>query len=354
MGKDPEAFVYVDPETGKRISTHSMIKTMRRCPKQAEYKYVRRLKRKVHGRPLTVGSWMHKLQEAHGKGEDWREEHARQCAKFGELFDEEREKLGDLPDECARMMRSYLWHYQNDDWKVLETEFTLETEFPDGTIYRAKIDNLIENQFGLWIADHKWHKKFPDFQYRILDAQSALYIWAAIRNGIPVQGHIWNYGLSKPPSKPELILSGARVSRWSTMLTDYPTAARFFKNNSDLSLAPYKAKLRMLKAQQYMPGSPQTSPFFRRVILEKSDNMLKQVAREGHHTSKRMHNYPWDKPEFVERVVDRSCTFMCDYSEICAAELFTGSTPVNIHRNFKVGDPMDYYYDDDRKDERDN
>ena len=36
-----------------------------------------------------------------------------------------------------------------------EVEFVLETEFPDGTIYRGKIDLLIENHGGLWIVDHK-------------------------------------------------------------------------------------------------------------------------------------------------------------------------------------------------------
>jgi hypothetical protein len=36
--------LYTDDKTGKLISTHSMLKTFRRCPKQAEFKYVHRLK----------------------------------------------------------------------------------------------------------------------------------------------------------------------------------------------------------------------------------------------------------------------------------------------------------------------
>src|SRR6478609_1788452 len=86
--------LYIDD--GKRISTHSMLKTFRRCPKQAEYKYVERLQPKIMGRPLRFGTWMHALQEAHGKGEDWREEHERLTKKWDLLFDEEKDAIGNL------------------------------------------------------------------------------------------------------------------------------------------------------------------------------------------------------------------------------------------------------------------
>lgn len=336
--------LYADPETGKPVSTHSMLKTFRRCPKQMEYKFVMRLKPKRLGRPLRLGSWMHKLLEAHGNGEEWREEHERQCKEFSQLWDEEKDDIGDLPGDCERLMLSYLWHYQHDEWKVLENELTLETELPDGSIYRCKIDKLIENQYGLWLADHKWFSQVPTHEARLRDGQSALYVWCALRNRIPVQGFIWDYGRSKCPTIPTLIKSGARVSRWATMDTDYPTAAKFFKAHPDLALGPYKPKLRYLKSLQYVPGEPQSSPFFRRVVIEKSPAMLKRVATENYHTHKRMHSYDFTNRDAVERVVERSCDFSCNFTDICTMELYGGNIQPLLKR-YKVGDPMEYYQD---------
>lgn len=341
--------LYIDPDSGSNVSTHSMIKTFRRCPKQAEYKYVERLKPRVLGRPLRLGTWMHELEEVHANGGDWREKHRELIEeRWNKLFDEEKSDIGDLPGHAERLMISYLWHYANDNWTYLESEFVLECTFPDGTIYRAKIDNLVEDQFGLWIVDHKWHARMPNHDYRILDSQSGLYVWAALANGIPVQGHIWNYGLSKPPTYPEPLKSNGMPARWSSVVTDYPTMVRWWKEHTK-GVVPkdYRPKMRYLRGLQYQFGQRNLSPFFQRVILERDEEMLARVAREGYHTSRRMHSYPFHQSDFVERVPDRSCTFMCSYKDLCGNELFLGRKDDATRRaKYKVGDPMDYYQDE--------
>lgn len=340
--------LYLDPETGVSINTHSMLKTFRRCPKQAEYKYVERLKPKVMGKPLRRGVWFHALLEAYYKGEDWMAKHDELTAEFANFFEEEREAMGDLPNECLNMMRGYLWHYKHESWIIHEVEFTLETEFPDGSLYRGRVDMLIEDQYGLWIVDHKTHKTLPNMDFRLLDAQSALYIWAAHRNKIPVMGHIWNYVKAKPPTKPALLKSGLRLSQRS-IETDYPTFALAIKEYG-LDPKQYAHELRRLKAMRYEPGMMQTSPFYRRDVLEKSKDMLKQVAQEAYHTARRMEAYNFGSG-FAERVVDRSCTYMCSYTDLCSMELF-GGNPEQIRRTrYTVGDPMDYYHDKETKDE---
>lgn len=340
--------VYWDEEArdgeGQGIVTHSMMKTMRMCPKQFEYKYIHRLKPKLLGRPLRFGTWMHALYETYHKGEDWLEVHKNLTHQFSKLFDEEKDRVGDLPRDCFRTMQSYIWHYKEDEWKVLEAEFVLEAELPDGTLYRGKIDMLVENQYGLWIVDHKNHKKMPDVGFRMLDAQSALYVWAALKNKIPVQGHIWNYVRSSPPSKPELLKSGKALSRSAKIVTDYPTLVRALREFK-LDPEPYAHQLQVLKGQRYQPGGMQTSPFFRRDILEKSNALLKRVATEGFMTSQRIQNYHWNKPDRIERNPGNSCKFMCSYTDLCTTELFGGNTN-HIMKNFDVGDPNAYYNDD--------
>ncbi len=336
-------------DDGKSVVTHSMVKTFRRCPKQADYKYRRRLKPKMTGIHLSRGVWVHQLLEVHYKGGDWKAEHKRLSQNFANLLDEEKDYYGDMPKEIAQIMRGYFWHYKDHDWKVLDAEFVLEAEFPDGNIFRGKIDLLVEDQYGLWIVDHKSHKTLPSLDYRILDAQSADYIWAALKNKIPVQGHIWNYIRWKPPTFPQLVYVGKPGERLSSrsIETDYPTFVAALKQYG-LDPKKYKEQLRRLKAQRYQHGEMQLSPFFRRDVLEKSPPMLKRIAAELYHTSKRVRDYDFDH---AERVVENSCRWTCDYSELCALELWRGEDlrpNEGVMRNFKQGDPLDYYNDNDR------
>lgn len=338
--------LYRDPDTEQAIVTHSMLKTFRRCPKQAQYKYAMRLKPKqVKARelPLRRGTWIHRLLEVYYKDEDWQAEHQRLSTLYNDLMDVEQDALGDLPRECNRIMRAYLWHYKLDPWQVHEAEFVLEVELPDGTLYRAKIDLLIENQYGLWIVDHKTHKTLPNLDFRLLDAQSALYIWAALKNKIPVQGHIWNYLCTKPPSIPVLLKDGSRFSKrlGSTDFTTYAGAVK----RAGFPIADHSQMLRRLKNERFRPGEPQLSPFFRRDILEKSPAMLKRVASEAYHTARRLNDYPFDRPNIVERVVDRSCTWMCSYTDICTLQLFGGRIEPLLRQRYTVGDPLEYYED---------
>jgi len=337
--------VYLDPETGKGISTHSMMKSFRRCPKQFEYKYIQRLKPKVVNRPLRFGTWIHKLLETDYKGGDVEAVHRDFTRQFSELFEEEREELGDLPRDVWRTYICYRWHYKNDPWIVHEVEFTLEVELPDGNVYRCRIDMLIENQYGLWVVDHKSHKTLPRLDFRILDAQSALYIWAALKNKIPVQGHIWNYMLSKPPNVPELLQSGTRFKKPGLMNTDFPTLVKAIKKNG-FDPKDYAYMLKVLKARQYLPGEMQTSPHFRRDIIEKTPPLLKRMANEGFATHVRMNSYRWDKVNSVERVPDRSCLFSCSFTDLCTMELFGSDTTLLRKQRYKLADPLDYYNDE--------
>lgn len=341
-------------EDGVPITTHSMIKTMRRCPKMTEFKYARRLKPRHIGRPLQYGKWMHWLLEAHYKGEDWRAVHAQLTLQYGELFDEEKESLGNLPVECAELMESYLWHYKLDHWIVHEVEFTVQTRWPDGGIYRGKCDMLIEDDYGLWIVDHKNHKKLPDDDFRTLDTQSPLYVWAARRGDpesgiapIPVMGFIWNYLKTAPQGKPKLIQSGARLSK---VMGD-TTLPVYLRELKKLGLDPkdpeYAPVVARLKNDRYEPGKIQSSRFFQRHILERDDAMLSRVAAEAFRTHRRLHSYPFHQTDTVERTVDfRGCKNACSYTRLCQTELMGGITNNLLKQDYKVGDPLSYHSDE--------
>lgn len=345
--------LYVDPEINAEVVTHSSLKVFRRCPKQYEYKYIQRLAPKRLGKPLERGTWMHALLEEHHQGRDWRLEHARRSKLFDAMFDEEKDFYGDLPTELATLMEAYLWYYEDDPVTCIETEYTIETELPNGVFYRGKVDAIMEDQFGLWIWDHKTHKSLPDLNFRLLDGQSALYLWAALRKEMGVQGFKWNYLRTVPPSKPKAIKDKSRLSKvmgdtdyvtFKAGVTELMKRGELRRDCDDLD--DIKKKLKYLKTQKYRPGEPQTSPFFRRDALEKSEDMLHRVAMENYHTVQRIQRYPFHKQEAVERVVDRSCTFTCSFVDLCTVELMGGNSRAVRANNYKVKDPMAYYQDE--------
>ena len=345
--------LYWDPDArngeGAKVTTHSMIKTFRRCPKQAEFKYNLRLKPRLLGKPLSRGKWVHSLLEYYHSGRDWRDQHRKFTTQFNELFDEEKDYYGDMPTEILSIMESYIWHYRDDPWEYLENEFTIEAELPDGSLYRGKIDALVRTQFGIFVVDHKSHKTLPDRNFRLLDAQSALYLWACKQNGIEVEGFIWNYIRWKPATKPKLLKDGSRLSKVNVD-TDYPTYVRALKEYKETNpkfviTNEYREKAKYLRSLRYKFGEPQHSEFFRRDVLEKQDDMLERVVKEATHTSRRMHEYDFTDPDSVERVVDRSCTFSCSFTDICTIQLMGGNIKPLLKQNYIIGDPNDYYND---------
>lgn len=332
-------------EDGRKVITHSMIKKFRRCPKQTQYSVVERLKPKRESGPLKRGKWIHALLEVHYKGGDWKEEHKKWTLEYNKLFEEEQEKLGPLPTDIYQLMRGYFWHYHNDaDWKVLETEFTIEAELPDGTLYRGRVDNLVETPFGIYLVDHKSHNILPDTTFRLLDAQSCLYIWAARKNGIPVVGFIWNYIRAKPQAHWRFTQKGELYKKIGD--TDYPTAMGDLKARGEDPKDPRWAdRLNQLKQMRYQHGGMQLSPFYRRDTLDKQDDVIKRVVQEAIHTAKRLDKYPFHKVDFVERNPERSCTWGCSYRNLCETELMGGNGDMVRKREFRIGDPMDYYQD---------
>jgi hypothetical protein len=354
MFKGPALYL----DGGKRITTHSMLSCMRRCPNQARYKYAMRLKIRFatkRDRPLKRGTWFHALVEEHYAGRSWKAMHARLTLQYQALFDEEKEALGDLPTELNLMMKSYLWHYGADKTdpyhgtRTIGTEVTLECPWPDsedGTdLYRCRVDRIYEDDWGMWAEDTKTNRTLPDNTFRLLDAASPLYIWCLHYNGYPVEGFVWNYVRAKTPSMPKLAYAGTSRQRLSIAAidTDYPTMVRGLRELG-LNPAEHKDILRPLWNQRFKRDAVQTSPFFRRDTLEKDPGLIRRAVAAGMRTRDWLHGYDFD-PESVERSIDRTCSSMCSFTNLCTVEYMGGDAKSVIRREYRVGDPLDYYQD---------
>lgn len=319
------------------ISTHSMLTTFKRCPRQAMYKYHDMIRPKTISRPLKTGSWFHQLLEVHLRGGDWKAEHQRIIDGYFE------EEIDQISDAVHRLMRGYLWHYQLEPkygFKTIAVEETLETDWPDGSLYRCKVDWIVEWQGEIWFVDHKLRTTLPNHLTRLRDSQSLLYMWCGRKNKIPVKGFIWNYGRMRPPVIPQILKDGSLSKR--KILTDYPTLRRTLQDN-DIPTTEYLSELTALKATYWRPDKIQESPFWRRESIRPTDETIKRLALEMYHTRKRMAEYNFNQRDTVERVLDDSCNYRCGYPDICAAELYGGNVDMLTRIKYERVDPLDYY-----------
>lgn len=296
----------------------SELKTFQRCPKQWDYKYDQRLVPKKKVRPLFLGSWIHACLESHYKQGDWKLGHALYLAEWNKLFDEEKLALRTrgktvgppLPELVERIMRSYLWYYRGDGWKVyaVEQKFKFEVTVDGLTfIFKGIIDLIIEDEEGhLWIIDHKSASTIPEATaFHAMDPQLMLYPWGAeIEWGLEVTGIIYNYVKSKPPSIPQINKDGSLSRR--KILTDFPTAVRFFRENG-YDPNDFRDILLPLRKR---------SPFLRRYRLPREDYVTNQIVADARGTIGAI-----AAGGHRSRTITRDCARMCPYHDLCRAEL---------------------------------
>lgn len=313
----------MDP-TGLVLSW-SEVKTWQRCQKQYDYKYVQELQPKKRQLPLYKGSWVHACLETHYRDGDWKIGHQIYLDEYNKLFEEERDALNtirgkrnsvELPQLIERIIKSYLWYYREDGWKVIATEKDLRTELKGVIGFKGRTDLIIEDAEGLlWDVDHKTAGSIPDAgAYHAMDPQLMVYPWAIEKElGIKLAGIIYNYVKSKPPSIPRVNKDGSLSRR--KVVTDYPTLYRFLKKEgydpNDFA--------DILRPLQYK------SPFLRRYKLPREAFVTKEVLRDFYNSGMEIHN----KRALVDsgasvsfiRNITKDCARFCSFHDLCRQEL---------------------------------
>lgn len=311
-----------------RVS-NSRLKVYRRCPKQYEFKYIMGLRKKKRKVELERGSWIHELLMVHADGEDWRDRHSELTKKFNNLFEEEREDLGDLPRECARIMRSYLRTYGRDEKRYLtiDSEMDEVVTLPNGLELHMIIDRIVWDRKlkGMWIWDYKTRKNFEESDNLLLDPQGGLYYDGLRKMGgyEPILGFVLDEIRTKAPAVPALLNSGA-LSKRKNIDTDVWTYMSAIRRHG-LDPADYADILRVIAARQ-------KDRFFRRVAIPKDPPLRRALRREALQTT-RLIRSSVERHEFP-RTFDRSCAWMCDYRDLCIADLMGGDISTMVKMNF--------------------
>ena len=310
-----------------RVS-NSKVKTYRRCPNAYKYKYVMKLEPRLKKIQLERGSWVHELLEYWYRGDDWKQLHRRRTADFYNLFEEDREELGDLPSECLRIFRSYVryWKLEDRHYVVVDTELDEIITLPNGLEMHVIIDLILEDKRTglLWIFDHKTRANFASSDSMLLDPQLTNYFDAAVLMGYtPMGGVVYNEIRTKPPAVPELTKSG-HLTRRKNIDTDSYTYMSAIKSHG-LDIADYEEILRHIARNEH-------ERFFRRVKLPKDPPMLRTMRRELIESAREIATA--ERRMSFPRTFDRSCDW-CDWKGLCIAQLHGGDISSMIRGQYR-------------------
>ena len=165
-----------------------------------------------------------------------------------------------------------------------------------------------ERDTGLtFLCETKTGRKIPQEDLRIWDLQTVLYVWALRKLGNKIDGIVWDYIRTKPPTVPLLLKSG-ELSQRADIDTDYGTYMKAITDN-ELSPDNYKAILESLKGRE--------DSYFRRVKVPITEPMIEPILEDARSTSLEI-LYLEDQP--VRSMSGYTCP-RCSYQSLCYAHL---------------------------------
>lgn len=297
------------------ITGYSMVRTYRRCPKAYEYKYLQNLQRVAPPAPLIRGTIIHQILDARAistpSGKGFKTIMSEYREKYGTLFKEEQEMYGEnFLDNIERVYQGYLREYPDEDLEYMSSEEFVSTPLVGDIIFQGHLDKRVFKDGRLWVMDHKTHRNIPTEEQRFNDYQILMYVWAYNREhakGDQIDGVIWDYIRTKPPTIPEPLVKGG-LSQAKNIDTDVYTYTRELVK---LKLDPKPYKVFLAELAKRARGK-----FYQRVYLPApSKVMVEQVVQDFTQSSQIMHGL-----KVYPRTMTRDCSW-CEYYRICNAEL---------------------------------
>lgn len=174
----------------------------KRCHKQFEYRYIRRLESTAPQTALAFGILWHETMDAAYESTEVTDDEIRAFyeAKAQELVNElpadfDAKKLMDTIEMGRQMLRYFLEEIKpNDDFEMVATEVSFRvklinpaTGHASHTTFVGRADGIIERNGTLYLREYKTAADLRT-DHLILDDQVADYLWALRQTGVNVQG----------------------------------------------------------------------------------------------------------------------------------------------------------------------
>ena len=316
-GSSSNALVLTEPSTAAFEVSHSKIKLARRCLKAYEYRYLRKLQKRVKSRPLIVGTLVHSCLEMFFRDghylpaiTEWKK------GEFTKMFKEEQALHADVIPLAKQLIRGYIKNWEHTGLTMVWVEKDFRVEVAPGIFLVGKIDGKArENKRITWLVEHKTCKNMPGEEVRIFDTQVLLYNAALHLIGEePTNGVIWDYLRTKLPTRPKLLAKGDALSVAKNIDTTREVFEREIRRHG-FNVAGYADILEALDSKR--------DQFYRQIKLPMNKGMGQVILDEVVMTARLMQALEamyHSGTNCMSRNLTRDCSW-CDFSSLCHAEL---------------------------------
>ena len=325
-------------ETPVRPIAISPTRAFQRCNRAYRYGYVDNLKPVHLSAPIRMGIEAHKFfEDAETMGDDealalvdqrWEALTADQRAIYQNRGKGDR-VLPPLPDDLRRIIRSYRYQYQEDNWDVVGVEHKLDVVI-EGRRHVGIMDLLVRDpKFGpgLTLIDRKTTGRVPDDSVQLNDPQLAFYagLWN-LQNEEKVEQVMFDYIVTKAPTQPAIettvfeFIDAVEKASW-----DY----------AGISLSQYEKPI--------MDLNKKPSPFFRRRVIRMTPHIINSALRDVRATNTFI-SAATTANVFPRSVGPFTCP-SCQFKGICGAELQGDEDMVKEElQRFEKSDYWDRYH----------
>lgn len=301
--------------------SNSKVTTWRKCHRAYYYKYGLKLRPKKKGIALRRGSIIHECIEAYDSGRSWRKPYRNFAKQFyEETFKEEIVEMGDIPRMVEELMENYQALYENDGLTYLGNELHFELPLMPGVVIEGYLDALVEDEKGaIWPKETKTYKRNPDYDFLLLNTQSALYTWAVTEMGYSPKGTLWDIIRAKEPGRPQFLKDG-KVSKRGIDSTPYTVKKALMEMGQNPE--DYEDLLAKVSYEDYFRRYPvRVNPTVVKGIMDDFKSTAREIMRSG------------DK--LHDRNLGKGCAW-CDYKPLCQADLMGLDTEFIQKKQFEV------------------
>lgn len=306
----------------------SSINGWRKCRQYYHYKYVEKLRAKRIARPLQFGTIVHKMKEEYINGGDPFAVLKDIGLENMKLFRAEREHYGDIIEDIELLMTDYYKYYPSKSLKFLKlkgkgAEHKFEIDISKEILWTGQIDAFAETPNKLrWIVEHKNHKVIPNEDDRWRNLQSAVYTRATqILGWFQVDGLVWDYIRTKPPTRPQLLKSGAVSEKH---LDSIPAAVL-------ASLKLYKKNPKDY-GDLIVQVTENQNRWFERVFTPTKKSVVEKVYQDFLDTANEVLAL---SGKVKTKTIGRHCSW-CEMEPLCRAELRNSDVDFVKEREFNV------------------
>lgn len=329
--------------------------TFRSCEQKYDYAYVRKLRPLVTDVAPHRGILIHEYlatyyaalkggvtpDEAHGAGLMTLDNHETELQlaaslyfQAGRMADSEAyaNMLASVTD-LARRYHNIHGRADAERYEVILVEEDINMPVVAGIVSRGRLDLVLRDRItGLtWLVEHKSTVNVPDVGVRLWNLQTILYAAKLERTrGITVDGILWNYVRTKPPTVPAL-LKGKRPAL--TRRADLDTTWEVYEEEirqqglNPREYADVRERLIDRENTVYFPR-------FEHVIIADADLLLHDYAITA--TRIRRSRWEWENNRSRPvRTLGQHCSY-CRYTRLCESVLVGGDEEDLIKRLFKV------------------